>query len=384
MRKVCITTANRCDFSRLETVIEAVRAHPGLELQLVVYGSHLLDKAGRTISDIEKKGIKIDRTLYMEIAGGNPTTMAKSVGLGIIELSTIFDELKPDIVLVHGDRYEAFAVGSTASMMNIRVGHIQGGEVTGTIDESIRHALTKMSHFHLVSTEKSKERVIRMGEDPTYVFNVGCSGTDVLLRADVLKREETISLLNKEVIKTTKLDPKLPYILMMQHPVTTEYEDSGSQILETIEALKRFKEQIIVVWPNIDAGSEELSSVLRRHSFMERKGVKAFKHIPSHIFANVVRNASCLVGNSSSGPRETCYFGTPVVNIGSRQSDRERGSNVINVSHDRKEIARAIRTQLSKKKYPVEYGYGDGTAGVKTAEICARIKLPSVQKKICY
>ena len=197
MRKICVVTASRTDFSRLETVLEEIKKHPSLELQLVVTGSHLLDKTGYTVEEIERKKFVINHRLFMEVSGSNPTTMAKSVGLAMVELSTLFDYLKPDIVLTHGDRYEALAVGSTAAIMNIHVGHIQGGETSGSIDESIRHALTKMSHLHFVSTEESRERVIKMGEHPDAVFNVGCPGTDLLLRTRAMGREDTLNKLNE-------------------------------------------------------------------------------------------------------------------------------------------------------------------------------------------
>ena len=386
MRKICVVTANRADFSRLETVLEGIEEHPNLELHLVVIGSHLLDKAGYTIEEIEKKGFMVNHRLFMEIAGENPTTMAKSVGLAMIELSTIFDHVKPDIVLTHGDRYEALAVGSAAAIMNICVGHIQGGEISGSIDESIRHALTKMSHLHFVSTEESKERVIKMGEDPRAVFNVGCPGTDVLLRVPVKNRHETLMELNEKMIKAAqKLDPKLPYILVMQHPVTTEHKDAGDQMLETIEALSGREEQLLILWPNIDAGSDVLSAVLRRHPVVAQKGVKIFKHLsPTSLFANVLRNASCVVGNSSTGIRETCYFGTPVVNVGSRQYGRERGNNVIDVPHDRVLIEEAIQKQIAHGPYNAEFLYGDGTAGKQLTEICASCELPNIQKRIQY
>ncbi len=321
----------------------------------------------------------------MELAGETPTTMAKSVGLAMIELSTAFDHLKPDVVLTHGDRYEALAVGATAAMMNIHVGHIQGGEVSGNIDESIRHALTKFAHLHFVSTEKSRERVIKMGEHPDTVFNVGCPGTDVLLRVPQKNRAETVKQLNAEVIRTEKkLNPKLPYILMIQHPVTTEYKSAGSQILETINALQNRKEQLVILWPNIDAGADELSGVLRRHSILQKKEVVIFKHVPSHIFPNVLRDAACLVGNSSSGIREACYFGTPVVNIGSRQNDRERGGNVIDVPYSAEKILHAVKKQIHHGAYPTEYIFGNGNAGKQLAEICATCNLPNIQKKIYY
>ncbi len=385
MRTICAVTSNRADFSRIETMLEEIKAHPDLKLQLVVIGSHLLDVTGKTIEEIKRKGFTIDRTLYMEVSGSNPTTMTKSVGLAIVELSTIFDQLQPDIVLCPVDRFESLAIGTTAAMMNIHVAHTQGGEVTGTIDESIRHALTKMSHLHFVASKQSKERVIKMGEIPETVFNIGCPATDLLLRAPILSRSKTIENINKEMIKTSfRLDPDKPYIFMVQHPVTTEYKNKGDQIKETLEALNGLDEQVILLWPNIDAGADEISHAIRLHQLSKSKKVLILKHIPTELFINVLRNASCLVGNSSCGIRESCYFGTPTVNIGSRQSSRERGKNVLEVPYQKDAIEQAIKKQIAHGIYSVEYIYGDGTAGKQFANTCATIKLPPIQKKITY
>ncbi len=387
MRKICVLTANRADFSRLETILESVNEHPDLELQLVVLGSHLLEKTGMTVEEIKRRGFKIDHKVYTEIEGSNPVTMSKSVGLAIMELATVLDQLKPDIVIAPVDRFESLAMGIAPALMNIHVAHIQGGEVTGTIDESIRHALTKLSHLHFVATEKSRGRVIKMGELPEMVFNVGCPGTDLLLKTPVWSMRDTLEKLNKEVIKgERKLKSDKPYLLVIQHPVTTEFSGAAKQITETLEALRKFKGQIIILWPNIDAGASEISRVLRKYTALPEyvSRTMILKHIPSEIFINTLRHSLCLVGNSSTGIREACYFGTPVVNIGSRQEGRERGGNVMDVSYNREEIAKTIKRQLNNGKYPIEYVYGDGTAGKKIAGILASIKLPNIQKKITY
>lgn len=388
-RKICAVTANRADFSRIETMLRAVKAHPDLELQLVVMGSHLLEVTGKTITEIEKKGYVADRTIYMEVAGNIPTTMAKSVGLAIVELTSVFDQLKPDIVLVPVDRFESMAMGVAAALMNIHVAHTQGGEVTGTIDESIRHALTKLSHFHFVASEQSRERVIKMGENPEFVFNVGCPATDLLLESKVLSASESIIALNETVIKSKeKFDSTRPYILVLQHPVTTEFSNVENQIGETLEALRGFADhQIVMLWPNIDAGSDDISRLIRKYlntTELNTPNVKIVKHIPSDLFVNLLRNAECLVGNSSSGIREACYTGTPVVNIGSRQSMRERGQNVVDAGYNRTDIALAIRNQIAHGKYEPEYIYGTGDAGKRFADICATIELGNVQKRITY
>jgi len=387
MRKICAITANRADFSRIETILHAIKEHQDLELQLVVMGSHLLEKTGMTINEIKRKGFNIDHEIYMEVTGGHPVTMTKSVGLGFIELATALDQLKPDIVVAPVDRFESIAMGMVPALMNIHVAHIQGGEVTGTIDESIRHALTKMSHLHFVATEKSKERVIKMGEPTVTVFNVGCPGTDLLLKMPSLDSKTTLEKLNSEIIKSeNKLETDKPYFFLVQHPVTTEFGNSADQIMETLKALENFNEQVIVLWPNIDAGSDEISKVLRKYILESSNGrkIKIIKHIPTEIFVNVLKNALCQIGNSSSGIRESCYFGTPVVNIGTRQSSRERGSNVVDVTYDHEAITKAIKSQLEHGKYEVEQIYGDGTAGHQTAEILATVVLPNIQKRITY
>lgn len=387
MRKICALTANRADFSRLETILEAIDKHPNLELQLVVLGSHLLEKTGMTIEEIKRRGFKIDHKIYIEVEGGNPVTMSKSVGLAIIELATVLDQLKPDIVIAPVDRFESLAMGIAPALMNIHVAHIQGGEVTGTIDESIRHALTKLSHLHFVATKKSRERVIKMGELPETVFNVGCPGTDLLLKTAVWSKEDTFEKLNKDVIKgEKKLDKNRPYLLVIQHPVTTEFNSASEQIIQTFEALRNFGDQIIIFWPNIDAGTNEISKALRKYTTLPEyiSRTMILKHVPSEVFINTMRHSRCLIGNSSAGIREACYFGTPVVNIGSRQAGRERGNNVVSVSCNKEEIAGAIKRQIKHGKYPVEHIYGDGTAGTKIAEILASVKLPNIQKKITY
>lgn len=383
MRTICAITANRADFSRIESILQALRKRDDVRLQLIVMGSHLLKENGGTIDEIRRGGFSIDCELPMEISGGTPLTMSKSVGLSIIELASALDRLQPDVVIAPVDRFESLAMGTAAALMNIHIAHIQGGEVTGTIDESIRHALTKLSHWHFVATEQSRERVIKMGEDPDTVFAVGCPATDLLLQAPAWDRATTLQQLKESVVIGSKSFTEEPYILMMQHPVTTEYGDASRQIAETVAALEGRSEQVIIFWPNIDAGSGHVTEIVRQ--FAQRSSrVHVFTHVSSATFVNIVRNAACQIGNSSSGIREACYFGTPVVDIGSRQSSRERGANVVNVDYDRQAIAAAINRQIAHGQYPVEPLYGDGTAGMQIAEILATHSLPALQKKITY
>lgn len=382
MRTICAMTANRADFSRIETILEALLKCDDVKLQLVVLGSHLLDKKGHTVDEIRKKGFTVDEKVLVEQKDDSPVAMTAAVGSYIEKLTKVLAKLSPDIVIVPVDRFESLAMGIAAALMNIRVAHIQGGEVTGTIDESIRHALTKLSHLHFVSTDESRKRVIRMGEPEQFVFNTGCAGTDLLLRVSPLSREATLQELNK--VSTAQLDPTKPYLLLLQHPVTTEFGESASQMHETLEALDGFDEQLVVLGPNIDAGSGAVSDTLKEYQDSSRHPFVIFKNIPSELYANVLRNASVMVGNSSSGVRETCYFGTPVVNVGSRENRRERGQNVIDAPNDRATIEKAVSKQIRHGVYPREDVYGDGKSGERVAQLLAQIPLPPVQKVITY
>lgn len=383
MRRVCVVTGNRAEYTRVKTAMRAINEHPDLELILIVTGSHLLRKYGMTVEEIERDGFKIDEKVYLIVEGENPVTMAKSTGLGIIELATVFNNYKPDIVIAPTDRFETLPVAIASAYMNIPLAHIQGGELSGNIDESVRHSITKFANIHFPATERSRQILITMGEDPNYVFNVGCPATDLLLETPKLTAREILEILN---VKTKTLDPDRKFLLVVQHPVTSEYGSGYAQIQETLHALRHFKDyQILMTWPNVDAGSEDIVVGIRR--FLMEYGEDRFftyRHFRSDIFVNLMCHCECMLGNSSAGIREACYFGVPVVNIGTRQQFRERGKNVIDVIYDREQIRAAIDKQLKNGRYQVEMLYGDGNAGKKIANILATIKLSTVQKKFFY
>lgn len=384
-KKICVVTGNRAEYSRAKTVMKAIEKHPNLELILIVTGAHLLDKYGATFQEIEADGFNINEKVYLIVEGENPITMTKSVGLGIIELATILNNYKPDIVIAPTDRFETLSVAISSALMNIVLAHIQGGEVTGTIDESIRHAITKFAHVHFAATEKSRERIIKMGESPEFVFNVGCPAIDLLLKVDSGTKKELFN--RKELIPKDgrSMDPESPFLLVVQHPVTTEFEDSFRQIQETLYAIKSLKLQTIMLWPNADAGSDEIVKGIRRFLLNhDMKNLFLYKHFSTDTFVKLMIHCNAMMGNSSSGIRETCYLGTPVVNIGTRQQDRERGQNVVDVPYDREKITTAIKRQNQVGKYPSDYLYGDGSAGEEIAEILAGCEVKSVQKKIQY
>lgn len=383
MRKICVVTNSRADYSRLKTLLEALKKRKDIDLQLFVIGPHLLSSYGSTVKEIERDGFSITYQMHTEIEGRVPVTMAKSTGAALTELANAFYNFKPDIVVVHGDRYETLAAAIAASFMNITVAHIQGGEVTGTIDEHIRHAVTKLSHLHFPSTEQAAKRIIAMGEVAENVYVTGCPASDVLLRTAALSfaelKKKILPMVRKEEWKKTF---NKDFFLFVYHPVTTEFESLEKQLARTLAALKKFPNGLMVLWPNIDAGSEKLVHALKQFERDEGARVGFFDNFPLDLYANIIRHARVLVGNSSSGIREACYFGTPVVNIGSRQDGRERTRNIIDVGDDTQQIVRAIKAQLKHGKHEPEYRYGDGSAGKRIGDIVATTRLESVQKRI--
>jgi len=361
----------------------AIKKHPQLELQLVVGASAILDRYGSVISLIEKDGFIPNAKVHMLIEGETPATMAKSTGLGLLELPTIFEILRPDVVLTVGDRFETMATTLAAAYMNITVAHTMGGEVSGTIDESIRHAVTKFAHIHFPACNGAKERIIRLGELSKHVHMVGCPRIDLV--ADILTSSE--QLIDNELFNTgvgNKFNLENPFVLVSQHPVTTEYGVGEHQILKTLEAVKSLNLPAIVLWPNSDAGSDDISRGIRR--WREKgldKSMHFFKNLPISTYVKLMEKTSCLIGNSSSGIREGAFIGTPVVNIGTRQNARDRGLNVLDVNYDKLEITNAIERQLVHGKYSMNPIYGDGKAGIRIAEILATEEV-NIQKCITY
>ncbi len=386
VRKVCVVTGNLADYSRCRTVMRAIKKHPRLELQTVVTGAHLLERHGHTVDQVMDDGFAIDETVYQIVEGENLVSMARSIGLGICDLATCFDRLKPDVVIVPTDRFETLSAAVAASSMNLHVAHIQGGEVTGSFDESIRHAITKLSHIHFPATEDARKRIIAMGEDPDYVFNVGCPGTDIILEIKELDREQLMRELVPLVGKETMFAADEPFLLLVQHPVTTEYEKQKNQFLKTLDAVFRAGLYVICLWPNVDAGAGRIVKEIR--TFARENGASGrfvtLSRLSPLIFVNMMRHAGCMLGNSSAGIRETCYIGTPAVNVGIRQQRREHGQNVMDVPNDSESIHRAILAQVSHGRYEPDPIYGAGGAGEKMAEILAEIELPSIQKVIQY
>jgi len=382
-RKVCVVITARPSYARIKSALKAIQQHPELELQLVVAASALLDRYGTAVRYIEQDGFKIDARVYMVLEGENPITMAKTTGLGILELSTVFGNLKPDIVVTIADRYETLATAIAAAYMNIPVAHVQGGEVTGSIDEKVRHAVTKLSDVHFVATKKAAERVIRMGEDPEMVFVTGCPSID--LAAEILQNPTLdFDPYEKYGGVGPLVDLSDGYLVVIQHPVTTEYELARKHAFETLYAIRDLGLPTLWFWPNVDAGSDGTSNAIRTFRELQNPpNIHFFKNMAPEDFLKLVYNARCIVGNSSVAIRECAFLGVPAVNIGTRQEGRERGRNVIDVGYDRDQIKEAIMRQLSNGRYPPDPIYGDGKAGKRIAELLAKVPL-RVEKRLTY
>lgn len=383
-KKICVVIGSRANYSSIKTAMRAIQQHPQLELQVVAGASAILDRFGNVVELIEKDGFSISARFYMLLEGENPMTMAKSTGLGLIELASIFDQLRPDVVITVGDRFETMSTALAAAYMNIPLAHTMGGEVSGTIDESIRHAVTKFAHIHFPASRDAQERIIRLGEPRETVHLVGCPRIDLV--NEILQEPEQKHLANlfKEGVGE-QLDLDRPFVLVSQHPVTTEYGSGEEQITATLEAVKSLDLPAIVLWPNADAGSDDIARGIRK--WREKKldkGMHFFKNLPNGTYIHLMKKTACLVGNSSSGIREGAFIGTPVVNIGSRQTQRERGKNVIDAEATRESVAAAIKRQLENGRYKMEPIYGEGNAGLKIAEILATHPKVEVQKRITY
>jgi UDP-hydrolysing UDP-N-acetyl-D-glucosamine 2-epimerase len=384
MRNVCVVVGSRANYSSIKSVMRAVREHPDLTLQLVVGASALLDRFGSVIDVIEADGFEANAKVTMIVEGETPGTMAKSTGLGLLELPTLLDLLKPHVVVSVGDRFETMATAIAAAYMNIPVAHTMGGEISGTIDESVRHAVTKLSHVHFPANRQAAERIIRMGEDPSAVYVVGCPRIDLV--AEIVEQDSALGstdwLEREGAGAHIELDQ--PFLLVTQHPVTTEYGQGEAQINETLAALQELRMPTIMLWPNADAGSEDTARGMRK--FRERhrpEYIRFYKNFPIETWVRLMLASACVVGNSSAPIREGAYIGVPAVNIGTRQRGRDRGSNVVDVGYDRAAIVAAVRAQIAHGRYAADHLYGDGRAGGRIASVLAETPL-SVQKRLMY
>jgi GDP/UDP-N,N'-diacetylbacillosamine 2-epimerase (hydrolysing) len=376
--KVFVLIERRADYSRYKPILEKMRDDPFFDVYLVVTGICLLNLHGKDVNYIENDGFTINAKIEMFTEGVPDTgaemirAMAKVMGVLTYEL----EKAKPDLVLSGFDIGGNFAVTIAAAHMNIHVAHLQGGEVTGSIDESIRHAMTKFAHIHFPATEDAAKRIERLGENPKDIYVVGCPSIDVLINTPYVPKEE----LEKEF----NMDFSKPWMLMIQHPVTTEALSSHDQIRETIKAIKNSGVQAIVLLPNNDAGHADIIEEIKA------SGLKWIPSLPTLTFVNLYRNAWALIGNSSSGIHETPTLKIPAINIGNRQMGRERAANVIDVPNKAEAIEAAIQkaifdTDFRKFVSEIKNPYGEGNSAGQVVEILKRINLNDVSiQKIFY
>ncbi len=379
-RKICVILVDRANYGRLKPVMKAIAQHPSLQLQVIAAGTMVLERFDQPVRVVREDGFQVDGEIYIELEGSTPATMAKSVGFGVVEFASEFQRLKPDLVLLIGDRYEALAAAIAAAYMNICIAHIQGGEVSGSIDESARHAISKFAHFHFPSTKRSAEYLIRMGERPETILAVGCPSSDI---ARLLNPRLTNEIVNRTGAGA-HIDVNRPYLLVLFHPTTTEFGGERRQMEELLEALSRLKKQTIMLWPNIDAGSDHISKAIRVFRVNHQPDwLRTLTNLVPEDYLRVLANAACAIGNSSSFVRDASYFGTPVVLVGHRQEGRETDRHVKPAEPNVETIEAVTRAQLKHGRYPASVLYGDGHVSARIADALASLQ-PYAQKRLHY
>ncbi len=383
-RKICVVVTARPSYSRIRTALEAMRAHPGIELQLVVAASALLERYGSALDVIEAEGFTIDRRVYMVLEGENLVTSAKSTGFGLSEFATVFDDLKPDVVVSVADRFETLATATAAAYMNIPLAHVQGGEITGSIDEKVRHAVSKLADIHLVASEMAAERLIRMGERPESVHVTGCPSIDLAHRALEAEPRDIEAVVAGYGGVGAEFSLADGYVVVLQHPVTTEFEHARHHIEETLYAVSDSNRPTLWFWPNVDAGSDVTSKSIR--TFREHDAlpqVHFYRNFRPLDFLSLLINANGVLGNSSVAIRECSYLGVPAIDIGSRQLGRDRGRNVTRVDYDRTAIRNGIESFFTPRGRPRDTIYGTGKAGERIAEVLASAEL-TIEKRLAF
>jgi UDP-hydrolysing UDP-N-acetyl-D-glucosamine 2-epimerase len=329
---------------------------------------------------VRADGFNVDSEIYIELEGSTPTTMAKSIGFGLVEFASEFHRLKPDVVVLIGDRYEALAAAIAAAYMNITLVHIQGGEVSGSIDESARHAITKFAHFHFPSTKRAAEYLVRMGERPETVLGTGCPSSDIARSVPPQLASEVVNARGAGV----EIDVARPFLLVVFHPTTTEFGGEQRQMQVLLGALDSLKIQTLLLWPNIDAGSDHISKVVRVYRALGEAGwMRTLTNLTPENYLTVLAGAACAVGNSSSFVRDAGYFGTPVVLVGNRQNGRETDEHVTRVPVEMDAIVATIRKQLDHGRYPPSTLYGDGQVAGRIAAAIEKLT-PYLQKQLAF
>jgi UDP-hydrolysing UDP-N-acetyl-D-glucosamine 2-epimerase len=379
-RKVCVVLVDRANYGRLKPVMRAIADTPGLQLQVLATGTMVLERFDLPVRIVRDDGFNVDGEVYMELEGSTPATMAKSLGIGVVEFSGTFQRLMPDVVLIIGDRYEALSAALAAAYMNICIVHIQGGEVSGSIDESARHAISKLAHFHVPSTKRSAEYLLRMGERPDTILGVGCPSSDIARSIDLKLNADVVNTLGSGAL----IDVEKPFLLVVFHPITTEYGGEREQMEEMLKALDRLAMPTVLLWPNIDAGADHISKAIRVFRTEHKVAwLRAITNLTPENYLRVLAATSCAIGNSSSFVRDAGYFGTPVALVGNRQEGRETDRHVAPVEPVAENIAEVVREQLRHGRYKPSTLYGDGYVSERIAGALVSLR-PYVQKRLHF
>ena len=387
-KKICFVILSRANYGSIKSLMLEVKKSKKFSIQIVVGGAGILKKFGNVSNVIKKDGFRINSYLDFQSSNLLLETMSSTVGNGIIKISEVFKNLGPDFVFTVGDRYETVATALAAIFHNIPLCHTMGGERTGTIDESIRHSISKLAHIHFVSNLDAKKRLIKMGEDKNLIFNVGCPRIDTVKK--ILKnysKKNLIDELNGAGVGA-KIDYKDPLIIFSQHPVTSEFKNSRFFFIETLKAVTKIskKYKIIYLWPNSDPGSDIIAGIMRTMREKNNMTMSNFRFITNlspEVYFQLMKEAKLIIGNSSSAIREGAFIGTPAVDIGTRQTTRVVAKNVLRVSYDNKKIFKAILKQVGKK-YKSSNIYGSGESARRIINILKKIKKVDIQKLNTY
>jgi len=382
MKKIAVITGSRAEYGLLRSIMNCINTNNNLNLYVIVVGMHFAKEFGNTVEEIKKDGFNIDAMIDTLGKEDTAAGMSRFIGRTIIEITSTFERIKPDLVLVLGDRAESLAATVAASYMNILIAHVHGGDVSAAgLDEHARHAITKFAHIHFPATKKSAQRIIKMGEDIKDIYMVGAPGLDAILNEEIKTKDE--------IEKKYCMNFSEPVLMVVQHPVTTEIAKACMQIKQTMEAVKELAYKTIVVYPNADAGGRKMIKIIEQ--YRKYPFVQIYKNLPREDYISLMKYVSVLVGNSSSGIIEAPSFRLPVVNIGTRQFGRERASNVIDADYEKKQIKEAIKKAVSSKKFKNQLKrchnpYGDGHAGERIVKVLNKIRLDKklLQKQMTY
>jgi len=372
MRLVLGVTGVRSEYGLLRPVFRAVEAHPDLELKVAVMGTHLVPELGATYREVEADRFEICDRIHSFIAGDTPATAVKSLGVGLVRLTQTIERVRPDFVLVLGDRNEALAAAVAASQMYVPVAHVHGGDLMDgyNVDDAIRYSITHFAHVHFAASRLSAARLLKVGEEPFRIYISGAPGLDPIVAGDLPDP--------KEVQARYGLRLGDRYLVVLQHPVTSEWDRAGEQMVETLEAVKDSGLPAVVIYPNSDPGTQRIVHAIERYA--DGRTIFSVPTMGHWDFLALVGDAAALVGNSSSGIIEVPSLRTPVINVGGRQKGRERGRNVLDVDHDRRSIRRAIDRALTDREFleavaSGENPYGDGGAGPRIAKVLAEVEI---------